>query len=304
MVCMYNIMYSNVNASGLCNDITNIIASTTFNGNICSSAGFTAGASSVINGNIVAATAITIGASSVVNGNIDAGAAVTLGASTIIVGSINAGVAITLGANDIVNGCLTAGAAITLGDGSHVTGKAISTIEVITYGSGAIVSQGPCTSSLCVPGQYVPNSNSTCLPCPPGTSNNVYNSSSCTPCSPGQYAPSSNSTTSLCLPCPPGTSTSTNGSTACTACRHNTYSSTSGSSVCAVCNQLGYWTLDHINCIVRTPIRSIVYVDNQKFITCDHHARLTYDRSDCKCDCGYEFAYDTCIPKHDDHCDL
>src|SRR3989338_1722823 len=104
-----------------CTDITNVIASTVHNGDICSSAAFTSGASSTINGKIVAA------------------AAITLGASTKVTGSLQAGAAITLGANANVGLSIHAGADITLGAYSRVSGTAISDTGVITYGLGATV---------------------------------------------------------------------------------------------------------------------------------------------------------------------
>src|SRR3989338_9466680 len=107
-----------------CTDMTNVVASTVFNGDICSSAAFTSGASSTINGNIVAAAAITLGAGSKVTGSLQAGAAITLGANAHVGFSIHAGADITLGAY------------------SHVSGTAVSDTGVINYGLGATVGYG------------------------------------------------------------------------------------------------------------------------------------------------------------------
>jgi len=104
-----------------CVDITNVVASTIFNGDICSSVAFTSGASSQINGNVQAVAAITLGASCTVTGSLQAGAAITTGAGSTVSGNIHAAAAITLGAN------------------SHITGSAISDIGTITYGAGATV---------------------------------------------------------------------------------------------------------------------------------------------------------------------
>jgi len=105
-VCIYgvcDVAYPPPPTSAGCFDITNVIASTTFNGDICSSAAVTIGASAIVNGNILAEEAITLGASSVIHGNLNAGAAITLGAQ------------------------------------STVYGSATSAISVITYGDGAVV---------------------------------------------------------------------------------------------------------------------------------------------------------------------
>jgi predicted acyltransferase (DUF342 family) len=104
-----------------CADFTNVIASTTYIGNICSSA------------------AVTIGASAIVNGNISAVAAITLGASVQLTGNLQAGAAITTGAGATVSGNIHAAAAITLGANSHISGTAVSDIGTITYGAGATV---------------------------------------------------------------------------------------------------------------------------------------------------------------------
>jgi hypothetical protein len=109
---------------------------------------------------------------------------------------------------------------------------------------------------------------------------------------------------SNCSPCPPGTSTnSKSNSTTCIPCEHGTYAPTPGSPTCTKCDQIGYWTLDHIHCVVRTPIHSIVYVNEQEYITCDHHAHLTHDRSNCECDHEYHFDIDRCVHNHHHHHD-
>src|SRR3989338_5854964 len=78
-------------SASACTDMTNLIASVVFDGDICSSAAFTSGDGSTVNGNITAVAAVTLGANSIVNGNITAGEAFTSGDGATVNGNIDAG---------------------------------------------------------------------------------------------------------------------------------------------------------------------------------------------------------------------
>lgn len=71
-----------------CVDITNVVASTIFNGDICSHAAFTSGANSIINGNVYAVADITLGSNSIVNGDVHAKGDVTMGQSAVVTGNV------------------------------------------------------------------------------------------------------------------------------------------------------------------------------------------------------------------------
>jgi cytoskeletal protein CcmA (bactofilin family) len=109
-----------VGATGVCQDVTTLVAGGS-SGGICSSTAFTSGANSIVNGWVTAKAATTLGATSRVHGNVTAGAAYTSGDGSVVDGNVNASGDITLGAN------------------SRILGTVHSGTGVITYGAGATV---------------------------------------------------------------------------------------------------------------------------------------------------------------------
>ncbi|KAJ5072726.1 fibronectin type iii domain-containing 3ba-related [Anaeramoeba ignava] len=80
----------------------------------------------------------------------------------------------------------------------------------------------PTGSCFCQAGYYRSATNSSCLPCDPGTYSNTIKSSSCSPCSSNTYTPYYASTE--CIDCPINT-TSNNGSYQCTPPQVNNFQS-------------------------------------------------------------------------------
>jgi predicted acyltransferase (DUF342 family) len=154
-----------------CTDIATLNDGTTYNGNICSSSGFSTGINTIINGAISAVHTVELGLNSQVFGTITAGDSLTtgvncvihdtiqvvnsaiFGTNSIVYGNIAAGTTIQTNANCQINGCITASNVI-LGPDTTVSGTAILTPGTgsIQYGAGAIINNGStCASSTTSP---------------------------------------------------------------------------------------------------------------------------------------------------------
>ena len=92
-------------SAGACLDVTNVVATTTVNGDICSSAGITTGANSAVYGDVTSVAAATIGATSTIYGSLSAGGAITLGANAVVTGTAYSATSVyNYGAGASVNG--------------------------------------------------------------------------------------------------------------------------------------------------------------------------------------------------------